>query len=316
MSREPLMSVEQFLAGDYLQRADVVLCASKKGLFSKAIRFGTKSPFSHAAAVFVTPKRDLGFNNTFLIESGTSGVDITDLRHYLVDKVDSYQVGIKRLEQPWFQAGEEGKDLQKLVRGQMLDFIKADYDYATIWRIAKQILRQMIFGFQVLRGKTAKGLIAADAAPNRFICSGLVQYGFYAALCRSLLKPGEEQPAEAPSRTDQVSLTRSEDLAAKRDLLEAARQARQTGKAGRPTESEYPAWQAMAEAMEAAEVDRLDAVDFAGAGREEDPLTALLATTPEDLAASEKLAWKYVVSKGRVYQVGGYDEAAAIIRVN
>src|SRR5215216_1767427 len=46
------MPVEDFLAGKYLERADVVLTRRVWDISSWAIRWATNSPFSHAAMVF------------------------------------------------------------------------------------------------------------------------------------------------------------------------------------------------------------------------------------------------------------------------
>ena len=46
------MPVEDFLAGKYLERADVVLTRRAWDVASWAIRWATNSPFSHAAMVF------------------------------------------------------------------------------------------------------------------------------------------------------------------------------------------------------------------------------------------------------------------------
>ena len=39
----------------------------------------------------------------------------------------------------------------------------------------------------------------------------------------------------------------------------------------------------------------------------------MMGTTPEDLAQSDKLTWKYVIRRGWVYEVEGYDDAKRII---
>ena len=252
MTARKFKTVEEFLAGGHLKRTDVVLCSSKKSLFSRLIRYGTRSPFCHAAMVFLIPAGDLGFNNTFLIESGTSGVDITDLRHY-VDGKSSYQLAIKRLESSWYQSEGEGTDLQRIVRGKMLDYIKAEYDYLSIWRIAKSILRRMVYGLNFMRAKSLRNMLDREMrVPNQFICSGFVQYGYWRAV---------------------------------EDLIE-----RDPSQAG-----------------------RRDDVDFAGSRTESNVLNAVLATTPEDLARSEKLAWKYVISHGYVWEVDSYEDANRLI---
>jgi len=41
---------------------------------------------------------------------------------------------------------------------------------------------------------------------------------------------------------------------------------------------------------------------------------AILATTPQDFAQSDKLAWRYVIRRRRVYRVTSYDEVDRILR--
>jgi hypothetical protein len=112
------MPVEDFLAGNYLERADVVLTRRDWDLASWLIRWSTSSPFSHAAMVFTGPQFESGVTNTFVIEAGTGGVDLTDLRDYIADK--STYVAIKRVKRPWFDAPKQSR-----VRGVLLDKIKA-----------------------------------------------------------------------------------------------------------------------------------------------------------------------------------------------
>lgn len=254
------MAVDDFLsrAELYLKRSDVVLCRGKS-TFSKLIRFATKSQFSHAALVFLVPHRDLGFNNTFLIESVPTGVDVTDLRHYIKDHPDKYDVVIKRLTKPWFV-----DNAPKIVRGSMLDFIKADYDFRAIWQITKSIAKKMLFGFLVWRDglevRLAKTYDEAkpkaerkpQPAPGQFICSGFVQYGF---------------------------------LGGTRTLLDTA-----------------PGCGAV-----------LDDVMFAENVSPDAPYSKILSTTPEDLAATPKLEWCYVIRQGMVYRVHSTAEANALL---
>ncbi len=167
--------VDEFLAGEYLERADVVLTRRDWDLSSYLIRLATKSPFSHAAMVFTGPQFESGFSSTFVIEAGTSGVDLTNIRDYISDK--STFIAIKRLKQPWFDEMKQAR-----VRGILLDKIKASYNYWAIGRIFKNIW----FGVQrQVRGKekTIEAYRENDwRPPNDFICSGLVQLGFVQAV--------------------------------------------------------------------------------------------------------------------------------------
>lgn len=168
------MPVEDFLAGKYLERADVVLTRREWDVSSWAIRWATNSPFSHAAMVFTGPQFESGYSSTFVIESGTSGVDLTNLRDYIADK--SAFIAIKRFKQPWFDETKQSR-----VRGLLLDKIKATYNYWAIGTIA----RNLWFGVErsVSGDRTAMRRFRERNwdAPTEFICSGLVQIGFVEA---------------------------------------------------------------------------------------------------------------------------------------
>jgi hypothetical protein len=181
------MPVEDFLAGKYLERADVVLTRRDWDLSSWAIRWATNSPFSHAAMVFTGPQFESGYSSTFVIESGTKGVDLTNLRDYIADK--SAFLDIKRFKQPWFDEAKQSR-----VRGLLLDKIKATYNY---WAIGK-IVRNIWFGVErSVRGdkRTMRSYRERQwDAPTEYICSGLVQIGFVEAALE-YIKSGQIPPS-------------------------------------------------------------------------------------------------------------------------
>ena len=172
------MPSEKFLAGDFLARADIVLMRGSS-LFSKSIRFATRSPFSHAALIFLVPHRETGFERAFLIESVPKGVQLT----YLTDGLNEHPLGVAilRLERSWFQ-----QDQQAIVRGRMLDFIRAGYDWRTIVSLVISVANGMVLGREnyarSLGNSLRKAYRRRGLAPANFICSGFVQYGFLRAI--------------------------------------------------------------------------------------------------------------------------------------
>ncbi|KAB2939318.1 hypothetical protein [Hyphomicrobium sp.] len=181
------MPVEDFLAGRYLERADVVLTRREWDLASWAIRWATDSPFSHSAMVFTGPQFESGYTSTFVIEAGTGGVDLTNLRDYIADK--SAFIAIKRFRKEWFDQHKQSR-----VRGLLLDKIKASYNY---WAIGS-IVRSLWFGVE--RSVTGEREAVRNFrerqwdAPNEFICSGLVQIGFIEAAIE-YIKAGQLPPS-------------------------------------------------------------------------------------------------------------------------
>lgn len=181
------MKIDEFLAKEYLTRADVVLTRRDYDPTSFAIRWATASPYSHAALVFNRPRQETGINSTFVIEAGSSGVDLTNLRDYISDK--SSFIAIKRFKKEWFT-----EEMQGRVRGVLLEKIKDSYNYWVIGRIA----RNLWFGVQTATRRNRERSVQAYKdnewkPPSEFICSGLVQIGFVEATIEAI-KAGQLPP--------------------------------------------------------------------------------------------------------------------------
>ena len=145
------MTVDAFLSGPYLQRSDVVLTRTHRDFRSWLIRWATKGSFSHAALVFLVPHQEKGFNNSFVIESTSKGVDLANLADYLNDRRSV--VGIKRVNDGWFQG-----EAQSLVRGRMLNSIESKYSYATIAALGWDLLSELAFGIRSRISGTRKAI--------------------------------------------------------------------------------------------------------------------------------------------------------------
>jgi hypothetical protein len=178
--------VDEFLKGNYLLRADVVLTRRTGDIGSSLIRWATNSAFSHAALVYTGAQFDQGISGTFVIEAGTSGVDLTQISHYAESK--STYVAIKRFKKDWFNPSRQAR-----VRGVLLDKIKDSYSYWTIWRIVRNIW----FGVQSKVRTKEKAVEAYHKRdwepPNEYICSGLVQIGFVQTVIEGIQR-GELSP--------------------------------------------------------------------------------------------------------------------------
>ncbi len=176
------MTAREFLdhAEDLLQPGDIVL--SRTRTFSSwLIRLATASPFSHAALVFLLPRRDEQLGNVFLLESVSTGVGLANLRSYVTGKFRS-QIAIRRLNRPWADDG-----FKKQVGGIMLDCVHAGYDYSLVLRLGLGALFGMRLGLsKISRGSANSMRRAVEKTkrqaikwiPPQFICAGFVQYGF------------------------------------------------------------------------------------------------------------------------------------------
>lgn len=268
------MSVDEFLAGPYLARSDVVLTRKQRDFRSWLIRLATRGSFSHAALVFLVPHQEKGFNNSFVIESASGGVDLSNLADYLKDKRSI--VGIKRIRgaATWFD-----QETAALVRGRMLNSIQAEYAYATAFRIALDFINQIAFGMKAFISGHRRAIAGREAAnlsaPNAFICSGLVQLGFVNGVVE-LIETGKLLPSAVS------------DVVFREDLAHFL-----------PED-----WEAFTDA------EQLEIMwDFARGFQ-----TELLAATPEHLAESDRLDWVYIVRDQKVFPVSSDAEARKMLR--
>jgi hypothetical protein len=140
-------------------------------------------------AGFLVPSTEDGFEKTFLIEASIDGVDITDLRHYARDLSLIYDIAIKRCEQPWMTV-----DVQRSIRGHMLNYIKANYDYWTVLGFIRRLTARRN-GNDRNSPEGQRKALWRRRPPTSFVCSGFVQYGFLAAISR--LIQTHEIPREA-----------------------------------------------------------------------------------------------------------------------
>lgn len=199
-SKNPAM--EELVEGGKLKRADILLTRTKGSLLGALIRFGTKSHWNHALMVYTIKDEKQGYNSTFIIESGGSGIDVHNIAHYL-ERLDKYDVCVKRFEPDWFNDDTPSNGLyyRRKVRGFALQEIDDKYDHRMIISIATRILRQIILGIlfpvqRLRRPEKRKVQIRRIAGLdiNAYICSGFVQWAYYKAVSKLIEegKLGEE----------------------------------------------------------------------------------------------------------------------------
>ena len=191
-SKNPAM--KELVGEGRLKRADILLTRTKGSLLGALIRFGTGSYWNHALMVYTIRDTDQGYNTTFIIESGGSGIDVHNIAHYL-EKPGKYDVAVKRFDADWFQDDTDSRGLlyRRKVRGFALQEIDDKYDHGMIVSIATRILRQIILGilFPIQRIKSPDkrrlknpSFIGLDV--NAYICSGFVQWAYYRAISQAI----------------------------------------------------------------------------------------------------------------------------------
>lgn len=173
--------VMDFLAGPYLEPADILIMRQRSNWFARAVRLLTGSFFSKAALIFFVPHHETDFAKPFLIEATFTGIDLTDLESFCNRKDKTYVIAVKRVEAPWFEQEE-----RNLVRGFLINHVKAGYDYGLLFdRFWESIGRSQFVLLRVLFGPHwALRQLTKVRDPvklNRFIGPGLIQWGYYQA---------------------------------------------------------------------------------------------------------------------------------------
>lgn len=191
-------AMAELVEGDKLKRADILLTRSKGSLLGWLIRLGTGSYWNHALMIYTIRALHLGYDTTFIIESGGGGIDIHNIAHYF-KRPKKYDVGIKRLETEWFKDDSDtgGLRYRRKVRGFALQEIDDKYDYKLILGIARRILRQIILAFlfpwQRLKTPEERNVQVQRFLGfnvNAYICSGFVQWSYYQAVSRIVDEDG------------------------------------------------------------------------------------------------------------------------------
>ena len=195
MSKPDNDAMKELVENARLKRADILLSRTKGSLLGRLIRFGTDSYWNHAFMVYTIRDAKQGYDSTFIIESGGSGIDIHNIAHYL-KKPKKYDVAVKRLETDWFNDDSEdgGLRYRRKVRGFALREIDDKYDHRMIMSIAARILRQFILAFlfplqrRKKRSDERRVQVSRIAGldVNAYICSGFVQWAYYQGVAQLL----------------------------------------------------------------------------------------------------------------------------------
>ena len=303
----------------YLRVSDVILRENHdpKEVFAQIIRFATNSRWSHCALVYLLSDPTKGFNNTFLIEARTRGIRINSLRNEVLP-YEQFTVGIKRLRLDWYvempyektrhdprdPEDTYGIDYLRHVRGIALDQINGLFDLAVVdelvalyvERVAKRYLKAIPQVAEVADSLATLFKQWAESENSkadvvRFICSGLVQYSFFAALRIRIING----LADPESREAAIS---------------------NLGNLHRIVFREDP------EGVISRYIHQIQAGELkVDAPVPNDVLDLLKTAMPADFNNSPNLEWRYVIRKGWIWQIdeatGDYkpqsDDEAAVL---
>jgi hypothetical protein len=208
LSNDPLTYFLQYTdEGPHLRVSDVALRTNlnPKEIFSGLIRMVTNSSWSHSALLYLLSDPQQGFDNTFLVESMTTGVRVASWRNE-VTPPEQFTTGIRRLPLDWYaetprdSAKRDPDDIEDVhgiaylrhVRGLALDQINELYNHNTVDELSALYIKRISERHHIplvssLAGEIANCFKRRDESVLRFICSGLVQYSFFEALRRRII---------------------------------------------------------------------------------------------------------------------------------
>jgi hypothetical protein len=285
----------------HLRISDVILRVnnSPKEIFAHLIRIATNSKWSHSAIVYLVSNPVKGFDNTFLVEALTKGIHIASWRNEVVP-YKQFTVGIKRPVLDWYVETDDEKakhdprnpedvhgiEYLRHVRGIAVDQLNGLFDHKTVNEIAALYIEraskkhldavpQIAEAADAIATFFKKWDESDDSKTNimRFICSGLVQYSFFAALRIRIindLKIPEHREAALSNMSNLHRIIYRDD-----------------------PEHVIPTY------IEQIQSGRLDIADPIP----DDVLDLLKTATPADFNNSPNLAWHYVISKGVVWKI-------------
>lgn len=202
--------------GPRLHVSDVILRRnnSRTEVLAHLIRSASNSKWSHSALLYQINAPEQGLENTFLIEAKPKGVHMSSWRNEVMP-FHEFTVGIKRPKLDWYKENPDEKARHdpcdpedehaigylRHVRNVAMDQMLGLYDRKVVWelaslyveRVARRHLRRIP---QVAEAADRLADLFkkwdANSEPRthvmRFICSGLVQYSFFAALRFRLLQ--------------------------------------------------------------------------------------------------------------------------------
>lgn len=272
---------------------------SHGGVFRAMIRLATNSKWTHSALLYLVSDPSRGFENTFLVEAVTKGIRVTSWRNEVIPE-KQFTVGIKRPCMDWYKEtpyeasrhdARDPKDTHAIaylrhVRGIAIDQINGLYDRKTVLELsalyAERVAKRHLGAVPQIAEAAAKAADLfrkwdeADMEAHhvlRFMCSGLIQYSFFAALRFRLIKDlaiPEHREAALSNLSNMQRIIFCADL---EGIIPRYIQQIQSGQ------------------LDIAEPVPSDVLDL------------LKTALPADFNNSPNLEWRYIILKGAIWEI-------------
>ncbi len=184
-----------------LKTADILLIHTKRSIWGWLIRFATRCYWNHALMVYAVEKAEQGYGTTLVIDSKTSGGIEMDCAAQYLDRLNKYDVAVKRMEADWFQSDHQANKLS--FRSRICNIAMNEVDIKLGSKLAEfvdRIIRQITVVVRFVRRKIGGAKlplhiphIVRPIQLKAFTCAGFVQWCYYQGVSRILTEGGVDR---------------------------------------------------------------------------------------------------------------------------
>ncbi len=184
-----------------LEPADILLIHTKRSLWGWLIRLATRCYWNHALMVCAVDKEAQGYGAVMVIDPRVAGgIEVFCATQYM-DRLNKYDVAVKRLEAGWFQSDYRADEPDFRSRICNIAINEVDIKLGSkLMEFIDRIIRQITVVYRFVRRKI-KGAKLPLHTPHilrprqlkAFYCGGFVQWCYYQGVSRILAESGADR---------------------------------------------------------------------------------------------------------------------------
>lgn len=186
---------DSHLEGFKLKKADILLEHTRHSFWGWLIRVGTGNYWNHALMVYDAEETSEGCQKVMVVDPRMSEINIRDISDYFKELAD-YDVGVKRLEEEWFQKDGIADDLlyRTAVATLAVKETGAGGGSTAAGRTLRKMLRELIISYRFLLRKIPhpkswkKTALPAgkQLKASAYACSGIVQWSYFRGIAQMI----------------------------------------------------------------------------------------------------------------------------------
>jgi hypothetical protein len=187
-------AMTELVEGSRLKRADILLAHSKGSYWGWLIRLGTRCYWNHAFILYMVRDPNQGYDKALIIDPRMGSIHMDNITHYF-EKLNRFDVAVKRLDKEWFQNDSEigGLHYCQTVCDLALSETADKFD-ARLLRVSRGIFRQVRLAYRFVRRKIKyprRGKKRLSSIPERikisaYGCGGFVQWCYHQGVSQIL----------------------------------------------------------------------------------------------------------------------------------